>query len=413
MKEKYLLWTIKHKPKTVEEIVGNEEGKKEFLNWLDIWIKGKIPVKKAVLIYGPPGIGKTLLVEVSAKQFNLELIEINAGDIYSGEVVRKIALGTSKEKSFENKMKIILIDELDSIEGSKLNQSLPYILELIRESFCPVVLIANDGWKPELWQIRNVAYMIEMKKLNTKQIISYLEKICKEEKLEYEEAALKIIAERSEGDMRSAILDLQLVSVFKRVGVKEVNLLAPKDRQLDVFSVIRKIIYTTTFLSAKNAAEEFPYDPETLMLWINENIPRFYTNPIDLATAYDRLSQADIFKNIAEKQRYWRFLLYFIEEMTAGVALAKTTKPTYSYIQFPSTLKLLGKQKKTREIKKIFLEKIAKLTHMSTKKANTEQFWYFLILFKNDEFRKKAIRYLNLDKETQDYLLNLSNNIKI
>jgi replication factor C large subunit len=405
MKEKYLLWTIKHKPKTVEEIVGNEEGKKEFLNWLDIWIKGKIPVKKAVLIYGPPGIGKTLLVEVSAKQFNLELIDINAGDIYSGEVVRKIALGTSKEKSFENKMKIILIDELDSIEGSKLNQSLPYILELIHESFCPVVLIANDGWKPELWQIRNVAYMIEMKKLNTKQIISYLEKICKEEKLEYEEAALKIIAERSEGDMRSAILDLQLVSVFKRVGVKEVNLLAPKDRQLDVFSVIRKIIYTTTFLSAKNAAEEFPYDPETLMLWINENIPRFYTNPIDLATAYDRLSQADIFKNIAEKQRYWRFLLYFIEEMTAGVALAKTTKPTHSYIQFPSTLKLLGKQKKTREIKKIFLEKIAKLTHMSTKKANTEQFWYFLILFKNDEFRKKAIRYLNLDKETQDYLL--------
>jgi replication factor C large subunit len=413
MKEKYLLWTIKHKPKTVEEIVGNEEGKKEFLNWLDIWIKGKIPVKKAVLIYGPPGIGKTLLVEVSAKQFNLELIEINAGDIYSGEVVRKIALGTSKEKSFENKMKIILIDELDSIEGSKLNQSLPYILELIHESFCPVVLIANDGWKPELWQIRNVAYMIEMKKLNTKQIISYLEKICKEEKLEYEEAALKIVAERSEGDMRSAILDLQLVSVFKRVGVKEVNLLAPKDRQLDVFSVIRKIIYTTTFLSAKNAAEEFPYDPETLMLWINENIPRFYTNPIDLATAYDRLSQADIFKNIAEKQRYWRFLLYFIEEMTAGVALAKTTKPTHSYIQFPSTLKLLGKQKKTREIKKIFLEKIAKLTHMSTKKANTEQFWYFLILFKNDEFRKKAIRYLNLDKETQEYLLNLSNNIKI
>jgi replication factor C large subunit len=413
MKEKYLLWTIKHKPKTIEEIVGNEEGKKEFLNWLDIWRKGKIPVKKAVLIYGPPGVGKTLLVEVSAKQFNLELIEINAGDISSGEVVRKIALGTSKEKSFENKMKIILIDELDSIEGSKLNQSLPYILELINESLCPVVLIANDGWKPELWQIRNVAYMIEMKKLNTKQIMGYLEKICKEEKLEYEEAALKIIAERSEGDMRSAILDLQLVSIFKRVGVKEANLLAPKDRQLDVFSVVRKIIYATTFFSAKSAADEFPYDPETLMLWINENIPRFYTNPLDLATAYDRLSQADIFKNIAEKQRYWRFLLYFIEEMTAGVALSKTTKPTFSYAQFPSTLKLLGKQKRTRELKKILLEKIARLTHMSTKKANTEQFWYFLILFKNDKFREKAIKYLNLDKETQEYLTNLSNNIKI
>jgi DNA polymerase III, gamma/tau subunits len=413
MKDKFLLWTIKHKPKNVNEIVGNEEAKKEFLSWLDIWLKGKIPVKKAVLLYGPPGVGKTLLVEVSAKQFNLELIEINAGDISSAEIIRKVALGTSKESSFENKMKIILIDELDSIEGAKLNESVPYILELISESLYPVVLIANDGWKPELWQIRNVSYMIEMKRLTTRQIIGYLEKICKEENLEYEESALKIIAERSEGDMRSAILDLQLVSIFKKVGVKEVNLLAPKDRQLDVFTVIRKIIYATTFLSAKTAAEEFPYDPETLMLWLNENIPRFYTTPSDLATAYDRLSQADIFKNIAEKQRYWRFLLYFIEEMTAGVALAKTTKPTYSYAQFPSTLKLLGKQRRVREIKKALLEKIARLTHMSTKKANLEAFWYFLILFKNNEFREKAIRYLNLDKETQEYLINLSNNIKI
>ena len=52
------LWVEKYRPKSVSEIVGNEEAKTTFINWLE---KGKKRKKKAVLLYGPAGVGKTAL----------------------------------------------------------------------------------------------------------------------------------------------------------------------------------------------------------------------------------------------------------------------------------------------------------------------------------------------------------------
>jgi len=407
------IWTFKHKPKRIEEIVGNEEAKKEFIDWLNIWLKGKVPPKKAVLLYGPPGIGKTLLVEVSALQFNLELQEVNAGDIYSLEFLKKAALESSKEQSFLNKMKIIMIDEVDSIEGPKSNYVLNLLVDLINESKFPIVFIANDGWKPNLFPIRNASVMIEMKRLSTKLIVNHLALICKKENLKYEEEALKIIAERSEGDMRSAILDLQFCSIFGKIGVKEVNMLSPKDRQTDVFTAIRNLIYSQSFFSAKSVIDEFPYDQDTLLLWIEENIFRFYTNPRDLALAYDRLSKADIYRARANKERYWRFLLYFSDLITAGVALSKSQRPTFAKIQFPQTLRVLSRQKQSREMRDIVLEKISKRNHLSTKKALNEVFWFLLIMLKNEKFINEFAKKYDLNEEIMNYLANLASNIEI
>ncbi len=407
------IWTFKHKPKRVEEIVGNEEAKKEFLGWLNIWLKNKVPVKKAILLYGPPGIGKTLLVEVSSKQFNLELIELNAGDIYSIEVIKKSVLATSKEQSLVGKLKLIMIDEVDSIEGPKTNYIISLLLDLVNESRFPIVFIANDGWKPHLYPIRNVCIMIEMKKLSPKLIEGYLIEICKKENVSYEEAAIKIIAERAEGDMRSAILDLQFAAMLGKVGVKEVNLLSAKDRQTDVFSSIRKLIYTRSFFTAKSVIDEFPYDQDTLLLWIEENVFRFYTTPEDLALAYDRLSKADIYRARANRERYWRFLLYFGDLITAGVALSKSGKPTYSQIQFPQTLKILSRQKKLNEMKEELLEKISKKNHLSKRKAMSEIFWYLILMLKNEDFAEKFFKKYEINEELSSYLKNLSSNIEL
>lgn len=407
------LWTIKHKPKRVEDIVGNDEAKKEYLEWLSLWLKGRPPIKKAVLIYGPPGIGKTLLVEVSAKQYNLDLLELNAGDLSGPDAIRKIAYPFSLEESLEKKRKIILIDEIDSIEGTKAQPILRSIIELINQTKCPIVLIANDAWIPDLWQIRNLTLMIEMKKLSPKLIVGYLEKICKIENIPYDLEALKIIAERASGDMRSAILDLQMASVLGKVGVREVNITGAKDRQVDVFSVIRHIIYATTVSSARKALDEYAYDPETLMLWIEENLYKFYTKPEDLALAYDRLAKADHYRTLANQKRMWRFLLYFLEMMTAGVALAKSTKPTYSKIDFPEILRLLSKQRRSNEIRQNVIQEIAKKCHMSTNKAKTEMFWYLLVMLKNEDFKSKLLKRLRIDEEAKNYIESLSEQIQI
>ena len=82
-----LLWVEKYRPKKIEDIIGNEEAKATFIEWL----KSKRRSKKAVLLYGPPGVGKTAMVNAAAKEFGFITIEMNASDARSEKAINEIA----------------------------------------------------------------------------------------------------------------------------------------------------------------------------------------------------------------------------------------------------------------------------------------------------------------------------------
>lgn len=73
------LWTDKYAPQTEADLIGNHSNYVKLVQWMQDWQPTKSS-ERAVLVSGPPGIGKTTSVHMAAKQASFETVEMNASD---------------------------------------------------------------------------------------------------------------------------------------------------------------------------------------------------------------------------------------------------------------------------------------------------------------------------------------------
>lgn len=396
-------WTIKYKPKRIKDVVNNEDAKKAFIEWINSWGKKE----KAVLFYGPPGVGKTVLVEATANEFNYDLIEISASDKRSGDFIKNIVGTAVSQADLLGRKRLILLDEVDGINLNEDVGAISAIEEVIKNTSYPIVLIANDPWDPKIKPIRELCKLIEFKRLKTKDIVNFLKKICINEGIEFDEEALKFIAERNQGDMRSAINDLQTLSLGKKkLNYEDVEWLSSRDRKLAIFDSLKVVFMAKSCLSAKKALQMADVDYEMFFEWIYENAPYQLSSLKDLANAMDALAKADLFLARAKKTQSWELISYVIELMTAGVAMSrKETVPKFVPMKFPERIRLMSQIKEIKEIQKNIGFKIGKKVHLSSKSAIKDYLPFIRFMFKhNKELRKSLIEWLDLDETMIDYL---------
>ena len=133
LKASYNDLIMKEKPNVKwDEVVGLEDAKRALRECIifpvhrpDLFPLGW---PRGILMYGPPGCGKTLLAAAAASEIDSYFITVDAASIMSkwlGEGERNVAkLFNSARKLLEKDAKsvIVFIDELDSILGSRTNE---------------------------------------------------------------------------------------------------------------------------------------------------------------------------------------------------------------------------------------------------------------------------------------------------
>jgi len=410
-------WTEKYRPEHLDEVIGNKEAKKKLLEWAREWQRGS-PPKKAVILYGKPGVGKTSAAHALAKDFGWEIVELNASDDRNREVIRRVALtgavseilGSPKDAMGRKVRRLIILDEADNLyERNGDAGGKGAIIETIRASKQPIILLANDYYglvKGRGSELKKLCIPIEFGKVNWKEIVSLMEKICREEGLEYEKEVLESIARRCNGDVRSAINDLQSISYAKKITGEMLHHLGYRDREAEIFSTLRMILRARDMKTAINYARLLDESPENLILWIDENLPLEYRKHDDLMKGYNFLSRADVFLGRAKRRQYYGLWRYASELMAGGVAAAKGHDyGGFAKYSFPSWLRKMSASKQERRMKYELAKKMGKKMHCSASKAVREIIPVMKKIFMNLEMASGLAASLGLKKEEIEYLV--------
>ncbi len=380
----------KYRAKTFDEIKGQDTAIEEIKAFFKTF-----PRKKAIILNGPTGTGKTSIVIALANEFDLEIFELNASDLRNRLSLESVLKPATNQNSLFKKGKIILMDEADGITTSDRG-GLPELVALIEKSNFPILITANDIWQRKFSLLRQKCKMINLKELKESAIIEILNEVIKKENKYLKKETINLIARKSKGDVRSALNDLQSVI---NLGEEEfINEISEREKPESVFDVLKKLFQTPTNKDTINIFENLPMEIDEIVLWIEENIPSEYKG-LALQKAYDYLSKADLFKGRIYRHQYWRFLVYQNFFLSAGISSATKLKSN-KFIQYkrPSRILKIWLSNQRSMKKKSIIAKYAKFTHISKKKANKEA---FLLPFIID---KQAQERLDLDEKEKTYL---------
>jgi replication factor C large subunit len=417
-------WTMKHKPTSLADVVGNRDAIHSFVKWLKSWDQG-IPNQRAAFLHGPPGVGKTVSVEAAAHDLNMELVEKNASDYRTEEKIRQFAGLASQYHTFFGRQRVILLDEMDGVYGTVDRGAIPAVTQIIKDTRCPIVMTANDFWDKRFTAFRNKKkyLVIEFKKPSTSDVLRHLKKICTEESIQVDDEALKFIAQRSEGDVRSAVNDLQALAQGKqRLTFDDVSWLAYRDRKDVIFSVLRLILYGKTCYAAKQAIDLADVDLDMLFEWIYENTPYHFNVPSELANAMEALAIADLYRGRIRRTQEWKLMRYMIDFMTAGVAMARLKSKPSGWVpfRFPQRIRSLSASRAERRMKSDIGQKIKRRMHISVAVAQKDVLPYLKTIFRSNpsmasgladwfDFDAEQITYIAESKKQAKAILKMAN----
>jgi replication factor C large subunit len=401
-------WIHKYRPKSFKDIAGHAEQIKELRQFVQSYRQQK---RKAVLLTGMSGSGKTAIVHALANELGLELVEINASDVRNKESIVQIIGSASRQMSLFSKGKLILVDEVDGLSGTEDRGGIPALLTVIESTSFPIIMTARTVDDDKVSPLKKAALCIQLSELSYTSVFEVLKRICTEESIKFDESALKTLARRNGGDVRAAINDLQSLAQDKKaIGQQDLEGLPEREQLQGISHALMKIFKPTGHEIALTALNNISEDLDEVMMWVDENLPKEYTKPEDLARAYDALSRADVHRGRIMRWQHWRFMVYADAMLTAGVASAKTAKnrEIVEYIRPKRPLKIWIANQRFQKRKQI-AKKIALATHTSQKRALQDTFPYVYYIFrkggKNSMLTQQAIsEELELDKDELEWL---------
>lgn len=388
----------KHAPKRRSEVIGNKESVNSIIAYLNRFrnpqLRSKLN-KKALLLYGPPGIGKTSSVLAIAEGLNFDVVAVNASDDRnkkSLQSIRNASIFSSLKENLDSKIigQILLIDEVDGLSGTADRGGIREIIEIINSTRVPLILTANDISPQKFKTLRKYCELREFKNPSSKEILEILRRIAQAESVSISDELLLKLIRMSQNDIRGSINSLQSLSSGRKEIVEEdLSIIAYRDTTADFREFLRTLFVEADGEKAYKQTRLFnDVDYNKLLLLLRDLSIHFLPkhNYNQIAQVYEILARADVALSRAQREMVWSQLAYFYVYCTKE--LASVITPAVSLpslpdwqLQIPSYWITLSRQKKGLKI----ATKVGRVCNVSSQAAIEYYLPYLRFIFQHNQ----------------------------
>jgi len=378
-----MMWSEKYRPQSLMDMIGNEEARSAFVEWFGKWKKGTKPL----LMVGPPGIGKTTLANLAAKQFGYDMISLNASDVRNKQQIQEILSPVLGNASLLGSP-MIFVDEVDGVHGRADFGGVEALLDILKEPTIPIILAANSESSDKMKSIKKATKTIYLRPLPPRLMQLYLERILKKEHAKLSPGSLAKLVMESRGDIRSMINSSQaLVTGFEPQTEKSFEI-------LDIEEGVNSFFKANSLAEARLVLYSLRIDPR-------EKINAFYSSIISSGISQDQMqqmlqvmSEADLLYGRIIRTQEWRLLRY-LDAILVG--LYKKDLPV-RYSRFNLSWPLLNRLRWDGKNIKSLASNMTKVLHVSMSTFATFYFPFILFLMQNKKLD------LNLDESYNELL---------
>lgn len=400
-----MMWVESSRPRTVEELIGNEEARLAIIKWLAEWVIGSKPL----LLLGPPGVGKTTVVQALSFQFDYDLIEMNASDTRNREVLLNRIIPAFKNTSLLEKKMLLFLDEVDGISGRQDIGGIEYLVSVLKAPTIPVIMAANSR-DTKIRDLAKISKVIEFEPIHPRLLLLYINHILKKHNVTLSPEDKFSIVRSSNGDVRALLNNAQSISAGYD-AYKEDSFDVDIKSAVNLFFSCLSAEEAKKILSRTDAVYIDPRfgisSDERRRDIVNALFSSILSSRIDisiLAIMLDILSKIDVLVGRMGTNRHWSLLKYFDTLIAYGLFYISQNK-VIKYSQYDMAWPLMGPILARGQSLKKLAGDLAQAAHTSKSTFSTLYLPYLIQVMINNEHDPRIFATnSNLDEKAGEVL---------